>query len=166
MTELYDQYRPAVYRYLYYRVGEKEQAEDLMADVFLRVLEKLPQYRQNHVPFQAWLFKIARNLAVDHFRRVNSHPSEPLDPNLIAEQEGPEQATERHLTAQHLQDALRSLTADQCDVIVFRFLVGMSISQAAEALNKSEGAVKALQARGLEALQRTLSWRILHDARR
>lgn len=166
MTELYEHYRSRIYGYLFYRVGDTHQAEDLTAEVFLRVVEKLPGYRFQAIPFQAWLFQIARNLAIDHYRKTNAHPMVELDANLITNHESPEQATERSMIARQLKQALDRLTTEQCDVIVLRFLVGMPVQQVAEALNKSEGSVKALQARGLEALHRMLSWRVYHDTPR
>ena len=132
----------------------------------MRVVEKLPGYRFQAIPFQAWLFQIARNLAIDHYRKTNAHPMVELDANLITNHESPEQATERSMIARQLKQALDRLTTEQCDVIVLRFLVGMPVQQVAEALNKSEGSVKALQARGLEALHRMLSWRVYHDTPR
>ena len=166
MTELYEHYRSRIYGYLFYRVGDTHQAEDLTAEVFLRVVEKLPGYRFQAIPFQAWLFQIARNLAIDHYRKTNAHPMVELDANLITNHESPEQATERSVIARQLKQALDRLTTEQCDVIVLRFLVGMPVQQVAETLNKSEGSVKALQARGLEALHRMLSWRVYHDTPR
>ena len=166
MTELYEHYRSRIYGYLFYRVGDTHQAEDLTAEVFLRVVEKLPGYRFQAIPFQAWLFQIARNLAIDHYRKTNAHPMVELDANLITNHESPEQATERSMIARQLKQALERLTTEQCDVIVLRFLVGMPVQQVAETLNKSEGSVKALQARGLEALHRMLSWRVYHDTPR
>ena len=166
MTELYEHYRSRIYGYLFYRVGDTHQAEDLTAEVFLRVVEKLPGYRFQAIPFQAWLFQIARNLAIDHYRKTNAHPMVELDANLITNHESPEQATERSVIARQLKQALDRLTTERCDVIVLRFLVGMPVQQVAEALNKSEGSVKALQARGLEALHRMLSWRVYHDTPR
>ncbi|HEY1408386.1 MAG TPA: sigma-70 family RNA polymerase sigma factor [Promineifilum sp.] len=166
MTELYEHYRSRIYGYLFYRVGDTHQAEDLTAEVFLRVVEKLPGYRFQAIPFQAWLFQIARNLAIDHYRKTNAHPMVELDANLITNHESPEQATEWSVIARQLKQALDRLTTEQCDVIVLRFLVGMPVQQVAETLNKSEGSVKALQARGLEALHRMLSWRVYHDTPR
>lgn len=159
LTELYEHYKPEVYRYLYYRLGNPGLAEDLTSEVFMRVIENLPRYRQRQVPFQAWLFRITRNLVIDYFRKMNVRDHVDLNQNIASDHEGPEMATERSLTEEQLQQALQRLTADQFDVIVLRFIADMPIKQVAAALDKSESAVKTLQARGLGALQRILSQR-------
>src|SRR5690554_1016607 len=82
MTAIYERYRPRIYRYLYYRLGHQQTAEDLTADVFVRMLEALPRYRPGAAPFQAWLYRIARNLAVDHLRQAMSRETTPLDMEL------------------------------------------------------------------------------------
>lgn len=163
LTDLYEHYKSDVYRYLYYRVGRPQVAEDLTAEVFIRVIEHLPRYRPRHVPFRAWLFQIARNLAIDHIRKLAVRNHVALDEKMPANDAGPETAVDYNLTIERLQEALRRLTSDQCDVIILRFVAEMPINQVAQTLNKSESAVKALQARGLEALQRILGpQRVFH----
>ena len=156
---IYEAYRAKVQRYFHYRVGHRQAAEDLTTDVFLRVIENLPDYRQQGVPFQAWLFQIARNLAVDYFRRQSVRDHVPLDEKLRSNGEAPDSFVARSLVGEELQQALQRLTNGQSDVIVMRFIADMSIAEVAGALNKSESAVKSLQARGLEALHRILSHR-------
>lgn len=156
---IYEAYREKVQRYLHYRIGHRQAAEDLTNDVFLRVIEYLPDYRQQDVPFQAWLFQIARNLAVDYFRKQRVRDHLPLDEQISSNGEAPDSYVARSLVGEELQQALQRLTDGQSDVIVMRFIADMSIAEVAGALNKSESAVKSLQARGLEALHRILSQR-------
>ena len=156
LTDLYEHYKSDVYRYLYYRLGLPEIAEDITTEVFIRVIENLPRYQIGDAPFRAWLLQITRNLAIDTVRKVNVRQEIELDVNLPTHSAGPETAVEQMLTTERLQQALQRLTADQCDVVILRFLAEMPISQVAQTLNKSESAIKALQARGLEALQRIL----------
>lgn len=157
LTVLYEHYRPDVYQYLYYRMGRPQLAEDLTTEVFIRVIEHLPRYQQRRVAFRAWLLQIARNLAIDHMRKMNVRDHVDLDDEMPADVDGPETAVDLALTGDHLKNALRRLTADQCDVIVLRFVAEMPINEVARMLNKSESAIKALQARGLEALQKILA---------
>jgi RNA polymerase sigma-70 factor, ECF subfamily len=152
MSELYEHYKPAVYRYLYFRCGAQPVAEELTTEVFIRVIENLPRYKVKSTPFQAWLFRIARNLVIDHYRRSNIRQHLALDENLAGTKEGTESIVERRLDIEELQQALRKLSPDQCDVIVMRFLADMPISQVAQTLKKSQGAVKMLQARALKSL--------------
>lgn len=164
LTAIYDAYKQKVQRYLYYRIGHAQTAEDLTTEVFLRVIENLADYRFQDVPFQAWVFQIARNLAVDHFRRQRVRNHLPLDHTLPANGDGPDAIAARSVTAEQLSGALQNLTDGQRDVIVMRFISEMPIADVAQALDKSESAVKGLQSRGLDALSRILSKRkVTHD---
>ena len=163
--ELYNQHWPAVFRYLYYRVGDRQAAEDLTAEVFARMLEALPRYRPTGVPFKAWLFQIARNLAVDHFRKAGKRVAVSLDPEMENQmQESPHARVERSLTNERLQSALSTLNPDQRDVVIMRIIGEMPIREVAQALGKSEDAVKGLQRRGLLALRSWLAdWKVDYD---
>jgi RNA polymerase sigma-70 factor, ECF subfamily len=163
ITELYEHYKPTIYRYLYYRMGEKQLAEDMTTEVFIKVIKSIHRYRLNHSPFQAWLFCIARNLAIDYFRIHKTRLQVELSDILVAEHEKTEAIVERRLTFQQLHTGLLKLTSDQCDVIVMRFLAEMPINEVALTLNKSVGAVKALQVRGLQALQRMKVIKEIYD---
>ncbi len=159
LSDLYKHFKPGVYRYLYFRSGGKQEAEELTTEVFIRVIESLPRYRMNHTPFRAWLFRIARNLAIDHFRRSQTRQHIELRDDIASPIGDLEAIVQRKLDVEQLHHAFTQLTADQCDVIVMRFLAEMSINDVAQALNKRQGAIKMLQARGLEGLQRILQSR-------
>ncbi|GAB4432245.1 MAG: hypothetical protein OHK0015_19570 [Chloroflexi bacterium OHK40] len=157
VSELYRRYADLIYRYIYYRVGDPTVAEDLLADVFLRALEGLPEYRERGRPFEAWLYSIAHNKVVDHFRRQRVRRSSPLHEGLAAEPgaEPQQQALQRE--AQRLAwGAVARLTDDQQQVVTLRFIAGYSIAEVAEQLGKTEGAIKALQSRALAALRKLL----------
>lgn len=161
---LYEAYKSKIQRFLYYRVGDRQAAEDLTTEVFLRMLEHLEGYRMQGTPFQAWLFQIARNLAVDYFRKQNVRNHLSLEPTMPANGDSPDTVAARSLTNDRLRRALQQLTEGQSDVIVLRFIAGMSIAEVAETLEKSESAVKSLQARGLDALHNRLSqWKVAHE---
>jgi RNA polymerase sigma-70 factor (ECF subfamily) len=159
VTALYEHYHAGIFRYLYYRVGDRQTAEDLTSEVFLRMIRNLGQYRLqgSAAPFQAWLFQIAHNLATDHFRRTNNHPQLPLAEHLAAHDPGPDVSAEHHLSQEHLRQAFARLNEDQRDVVLLRFVVGLPISEVAHTLHKSEDAVKGLQRRGLSALRDSLN---------
>jgi RNA polymerase sigma-70 factor (ECF subfamily) len=159
LVSIYEWYKPRVQRFLHYRIGNRFVAEDLTTEVFLRVLEHLPQYRFQGASFQAWVFQIARNLAVDYFRKQRVRDHEPLDETLVADGAAPEGAAARWMQNEELREALQSLTEAQFDVIVMRFIADMSIADVAQSMGKSESAVKSLQARGLETLYEQLSAR-------
>ncbi len=160
--ELYDRYHLSIFRYLYYRVGDQQAAEDLTSEVFLRMIRALNGYRPQSVAFEAWLFQIARNLAIDYYRKMNDGKITPLEEHYVSG-EDPEQRLEHTLTSELLSKALARLNEMQRDVIVLRFINGLSITQVAQALHKSEDAIKALQRRGLSALREILSeWEITY----
>jgi len=153
---LYETHHPAVFRYLYYRVGDRQTAEDLTSEVFLRMVRSLAGYKDHGISFQAWLFKIAWNLSVDYFRRTWASPQIELPENLPASEAEPGAAVERRLTVDVLRWALSQLSVDQRDVVVLRFVADLSIAEVARALNRSDDAVKGLQRRGLMALRAIL----------
>ncbi len=154
---LYETHHPAVFRYLYYRVGDREAAEDLTSEVFLHMVRSLASYRDHGISFQAWLFKIAWNLAVDYFRKTSASPQLALSDNLPSSEAEPAAAAERRLTTEILRWGLSKLGADQRDVVVLRFVADLPIAEVARALNRSEDAVKGLQRRGLDALRAILT---------
>jgi RNA polymerase sigma-70 factor (ECF subfamily) len=167
ISALYERYHLSIYRYLYYRVGNRHAAEDLTSEVFLRMLRFLPGYKTQGGSFQAWLFQIARNLAIDYHRQMVAQNPVELEEDLIATNEDPANATEQGLTSQSLRKALNRLTDEQRDVIVMRFVAAMPITEVAQTLHKSEASIKGLQRRALIALRETLNeWEIAYDGQR
>jgi len=159
--DLYDRYRLSVFRYMYYKVGDLHAAEDLTSEVFLRMIRSLNGYRPQNVAFEAWLFQIARNLAIDHYRKYSGKDHLSLEEDMIADKDDPDRNLDRSLTSDLLLKALSKLSEIQRDVIVLRFVNGLPVTQVAQALNKSEDAVKALQRRALSTLREILTeWEI------
>jgi RNA polymerase sigma-70 factor (ECF subfamily) len=157
---LYDRYHTGVFHYLYYRVGDVHLAEDLTADVFLRMVQALASFLPHSVSLQAWLFQVARNLAIDHYRRASTRTTVALEDTLPAGVDTRADAEQR-LTHQDLALAFEDLSAEQRDVIILRFIVGISLAQTGHILHKSEDAVKGLQRRALQALRERLkAWKV------
>jgi RNA polymerase sigma-70 factor (ECF subfamily) len=154
---LYERFRLSIFRYLYYRLGDQQMAEDLTSEVFLRMIRSLPGLSPNSLSFQAWLFQIARNLAIDHYRKMSVRDHVQLDENVISRDEDIDTSLERNLTSERLRRALSRLNPDQRDVIVLRFVADMPITQVAQTLHKSEDSVKGLQRRGLNTLREILA---------
>jgi RNA polymerase sigma-70 factor, ECF subfamily len=153
---LYETYHLNVYRFLYYRVGDQAAAEDLTSEVFIRMLRFISGFKPPSASFQAWLFQIARNLAIDHHRRQKLRDYLPLEDHLASRGENLDRTVERSLTSESLQTALTKLNDEQRDVIIMRFIAGMPIAEVAKALHKSENSIKGLQRRGLTALREIL----------
>ena len=151
--KLYEQHQRSIFRYLYYRIGDQQVAEDLTGDVFLKMVQALPGFRGNIFAFRGWLFQIARNLSIDHLRRILAHPHVNIQENLVCSDEPTELTAERSLNADTLRRAIAHLNDEQKDVIILRFIEGMSLAETARTLHKSEDAVKGLQRRALQILR-------------
>ncbi len=156
---LYDLHYPPMLRYFWVRVGNHQQAEDLTGEVFRRMLTALPRYRSIGLPFRSWLFKIAHNVLVDHYRKERGQMLVPLSASAQVENPGvdPAVAVTQKMTTQQAVEALAALEPFQQEVLTLRFLAGLSLKETALTLGKTEDAVKALQRRGLAILRITLT---------
>ncbi len=155
--QLYQEHVHAIYRYVYYRVGDAQAAEDLTAEVFLRAVESLPHYRPTGTPFRAWLYRIARARVADHYRRQKRARVLPLEEEWLSDEESPQHQAEKAQDVRRLAEAIRHLTGDQQQVLILKFVDRLSNAQVAQILGKTEGAVKSLQHRALRALERQMS---------
>lgn len=150
-SRLYDRFVDRIFKYVYYKVGSRAEAEDLTAQAFLKAWEAIGGYRWTERPFVAWLYRIAHNIVVDYFRVRRETTS--LDSVAIDEhRQDLEQLTEQHLTAEVLHQAIMRLTHDQQQVIILRFLNGYNTDEVAKIMGKQPGAVRTLQHRALAAL--------------
>lgn len=154
-TQIYERYAPGIYRYIYFRLGEPEMAEDLQAEVFLRMLEGIHRYEDRGWPISAWLYRIARDRTIDTMRRRRSRQHVPLEV-WGGMCDGPESSIADLLEYEELNRTLEHLTDDQRQVIQLRFMADLSIQEVAQKLGRTEGSVKALQHRGIQSLARRL----------
>ena len=155
---IFEQHYPRLYAYLYYRVGNADVAEDLCGEVFERAVKNIRRFKPRDGGLGGWLTRIAQNLAHDYYRRNKSRPPDPLELNESWVSRGDDPASYLLNTeaATYLQKALQRLTPEQRDVILLRFIAQMRTPEVARILNKTTGAVKALQHRALAALRREL----------
>jgi RNA polymerase sigma-70 factor (ECF subfamily) len=154
---LYDRYLDTVYRYVYYRVGSRQLAEDLTSETFLRALRRLSTFTWQGRDFAAWLVTIARNLVADHFKSSRFRLEITTADMVAAERredvsEGPESTVLRAWTNAALLEALKRLNPQQQECLVLRFLQGLSVAETARVMGKNEGAVKTLQYRAVRSL--------------
>ncbi len=151
---LYDRYVEAVYRYVFYRVRETAEAEDVTSEVFMKALRAMPRY-ETRQPFLAWLYRIARNAVIDRARRKRTqvsfedalaHPNADriLDPDATLFQQ---------VDAETLRGAIRQLTPLQQEVIVLRYVEGLDTRAIARIVGKREGTVRGIEFRALGALR-------------
>jgi RNA polymerase sigma-70 factor (ECF subfamily) len=160
---IYDAYAGRLYRFLMLRVGQPADAEDLLQRVFIKVIEALPRYEDRGLPFGAWLFRIARNVAID-FTRARADDQ---DLTVVIDQPDdapqPAAAAEREADRRMVRQALERLTPEQRDVLVYRFFAGLDAREIGALMGKREGTVRALQFRGLATLRRHLEPALLAD---
>lgn len=158
LAEIYDHYEAKIYSYIYHRVGNPLVAQDLTSQVFLRVLEAIRHQRMWESSFSGWLYRIAHNLVVDHYRSRKVQLALDDLPLLPAREACPEQAAQQTLAAEQLRAAINRLTEEQAQVVTLRFLEDLSITEVAQALGKTEGAIKAMQYRAVMSLRRILDY--------
>ncbi len=153
--ELYDRCVRRVFRHVLYMVNDVDLAEDLTEQTFLRALEAIHRYERRDVPFLAWLLRIARNLYLND-RRVQRNNSSIHNKWNGGAAASPEFFCEAKLDGEEVWRAVRALDGDQRQVIVLRFMDGLSYADVADVLGKSVGAVRVAQFRALRALRRRL----------
>ncbi|GAB4185484.1 MAG: sigma-70 family RNA polymerase sigma factor [Roseiflexaceae bacterium] len=157
LAHIHDTYYPLVYRYIALRVAERETAEDLTSDVFVRFLKALRERNAPQTTIRGWLFSVASNVVNDHHRRNYRAPHVELSETIESSADPPEQVVEQQIDREDLRKAVASLTEEQRYVIALRFGQELPIQEVAKSLGKSEGAIKQLQARAIAALARRMT---------
>lgn len=153
-ARLYDAYVERVTRYIYFRVSVETDTEDLVSQVFLKAWENLDRYKMGSSPFIAWLYTIARNLVIDHYRTKKD--SLPLEEAIAlpSEMEMPDEEAQTRFDLQAMRDALQFLTSDQQQALILKYIAGLPNDSIAKIMNKQEGTVRGLQMRGLQTLSK------------
>ena len=157
LASLYEDYYDKVAHYIYSRIGGKTEAEDLASEVFLKALESIKTYHERGIPMQAWLFKIAHNLVVDHLRKVTKYKTIPIETVEIQGEGDPQKTAETNIEMERVAMAMQQLTDEQKEVIRLRFFGGLSSREVSGLLNKSDGAVREMQRAALEKLRGLLA---------
>jgi len=156
LVKIYDLYSDALFAYAFKHIGDLQTAEELVSETFFRFLGALERGGGPKEHLKAYLYRITHNLITDRFRR-QPPPSLELDENRLPDEKpGPSSVFVSRQDEERVRQALRLITPEQRQVIVLKFLEGWSAGEIAQTMNKTLGAVKALQHRGLAALQRIL----------
>lgn len=156
LAEIYDRYAEPIYRYLYRLLGDAAEAEDLTSEVFLRFLQALDTSRAPRDRLLGWLYRVARNLAMDWFRREGKRKTLSLDEELVANEDSPSTTVEERQIRQRLRRSINELAPSQQQVILLRFGEGLRVSEVSRLMGKSEGAIRVLQHRAVKRLSRLL----------
>ncbi len=157
LAGLYEEYYDRIAHYVYVRIEDKNEAEDIASDVFLRALKSINTYEDQGAPMQAWLFKIAHNMVVDHLRKVSKYKTVSIDTVEIKAEDDPAKTAENNITMESTHKAMEKLTPDQRQVLQLRFFGGLSSREVAEVMKKTDGAVREMQRSALEKLRQLMS---------
>jgi RNA polymerase sigma-70 factor (ECF subfamily) len=158
---LYEENFNRVYRYARARLRDQAEAEDITQQVFIKMMASLPGYRCTGAPFVAWLFRIAHNQVIDYYRRKSGEKSVPLDDFRTGTEIGeetvdPSVVAEKNIQINEVMALVERLPRAQKEVVNLRFTAGLSITETAGALKKSEGTVKALQFNAIASLRKMM----------
>jgi RNA polymerase sigma-70 factor, ECF subfamily len=158
LEELYLIHFDRIYSYLHVTVGNRHDAEDLTTKTFLRMLESIGKFRFQSAPFSAWLFRIAHNLSMDHFRANRRwQPEEEVPEPADSEERSAEDEAFQSIGRKSMLELIDRLSHEQQQVLTLKFVFNFSNGEAATVLGKTEGAVKSLQHRALVSLQKQLA---------
>ena len=155
-AQLYEENFDKIYRYVALRIGDKMEAEDMTQQVFIKALRSISSFKWQGKPFVAWLFRIAHNQVVDYLRKKTKQPTVPFEEWQVGSDSDPQLLTERSMDIERLISATKRLTDAQREVISLRFAGDLPIAQVANIMDKSQGAIKALQHSAILALRRVL----------
>jgi RNA polymerase sigma-70 factor, ECF subfamily len=154
---LYDHYVGPIFRFIFLKVSSKARAEDLTHDVFLAGWQKINLYQSRGLPFSSWLYRIARNKVIDHYRTNKSHSAiEDVDESLFGIDDDASDSIDSSIKFARIKIHFDKLSPIQKDVTVMRFIEDLSHTEIAKALNKTEGAVRLIQHRAIKNLRSLL----------
>jgi RNA polymerase sigma-70 factor, ECF subfamily len=153
---LYREYVQRVYGFFRFRLATDDTAEDLTQRLFLKMIEQLPAYRNRGLPFGAWLFRMARNMWIDDYRRKREMDTLESLADRPSEDGDPESLAVTAMEWDRVDEALRHLPHDQQEVIAARFFAGLTPKETAAQMGRSEGSVRVLQHRALIAIRRRM----------
>ena len=158
LEELYLIHFDRIYSYLHVSVGNRHDAEDLTTQTFLKMLEKIGSFKWQSAPFSAWLFRIAHNLAMDHFRsRRRWQPEEEVPEPPGEEEPSAELMAMQTIGRESMLKLIERLSPEQQQVLTLKFVFNLPNAEVAAILDKTEGAIKSLQHRALVSLQKQIA---------
>ena len=153
---LYEKYVEKIYNYVYYRTGDRQEAEDLTSRTFYRALRHLPRYEMRGAPFSSWLYRIAHNLVANWYRERSQRQMIPLDELALHGEDRPRDWHTRDEERKALLAAIRRLPADRQELLILKLSQGLSNADIGHIMGRSEGAIKQLYYRTLRELRKEL----------
>ncbi len=156
ISALYRAYVQGIFRYVSYRVESDTVAEDLTAEVFLHMVEGLPQYQYTQAPLAAWLFRIAANQVTDYYRRKRHMVVEPISEGQPSDDTDPFRRVEDEEERRQIREALKTLPEDYQTVLILRFMQQLPHTEVAALMRKSEASIRVMQHRALQAMAKAI----------
>lgn len=154
-ASLYETHLDQIYRYIYFRVDDYQLAEDITSLVFLKAWEHRDRFQGGQIPFAKWIYRIAHNTLIDYYRtRKHVVALEDVHPLQLSHADGVDEKIDIDILSQQQVKALGALTSTQREVLILRFVLGLTTLEIAHRLDKGQGAIRALQMRGLRRLAR------------
>ena len=154
---IYDHYQPKIYRFIFIKTGRREEAEDLTHQVFLNAWQNIKSYKFRGFPFSSWLYQIARNQVIDHYRTSKNRS---YDIEAIEEPESNDDPIDikigQNIEMERVKKAILELKPAHQDIIIMRFVEDLSPKEVAKALNRPESTIRVLQHRAIKELQKIL----------
>jgi RNA polymerase sigma-70 factor (ECF subfamily) len=157
LASLYEEYYDRVARYAFTRIGNRHEAEDIASDTFLKALESLSGYKDQGIPMQAWLFRIAHNLVVDYLRKSSKNKEMPIEMLKTVDDADPAATAEINIQMESVKEAMEQLTPDQREVLQLRFFGELTSREVSDIMHKTDGAVREMQRAALEKLRKILN---------
>lgn len=154
---IYDIYADRIYRHIYYRTGNVEDAQDLTQEVFAKAWQVLPKYKKTGTPFLGWLFTISHNRIIDYYRTKKNHDYLDNEIEISAGGISPEEYTESRMSQHEIRRAILQLPEDQQQAIIMTFIEGYGYKETAAALNKSEGNIRVMVHRALKKMHEIIA---------
>lgn len=158
---LYDQYSPAIYRFVLLKVSNKAATEDLTHQVFLKAWQNIENYQTHGFPFSSWLYRIAHNLVIDYYR-TEKHYSDLEIIKEVSVSSNLEEKIDQKRDLNLIKTAIKELPTEQQTIIIMKFVEDLTNKEIAAVLGKSEGAIKTAQYRSLENLKKIINGKSNH----
>jgi len=153
LANLYEEYFDKIAHYIFIRINDQKEAENLASETFLKALKSLDSYQERGIPMTAWLFKIAHNLVVDYIRKMAKRRTVSIDSVVLRDDNDPADTAEKSIEFERIKYAMKQLTSEQREVINLRFFGGLTSREVGNILDKSDGAVREMQRVALEKLR-------------
>lgn len=152
--KLYDRYLPPIYRFVFIKVGRKQDAEDIAQQVFASAWQNIEGFEFKGFPFSSWIYRIASNAVIDYYRTYKGNVSiDAVSEEHFSEESDNETRVDHAINMSAVRVALTRLEPDQQSVLLMKFVEDLSNKEIADALGKTEGAVRVIQHRALKQLK-------------